>query len=58
MQLAAAFVLSKTAPKPRVIPTSLVLLGSERTLLRAALDGLDDKQRTYLTLISPEFQLV
>ena len=31
--------------------------GAGAALMRAALDKLNDRQRTYLTLISPEFQL-
>lgn len=56
MQLAASLTLGKDAP-PVTAPTTLALIGSERDLMRAALDKLNDKQRTYLTLISPEFQL-
>ncbi|EYB68985.1 hypothetical protein DEIPH_ctg012orf0047 [Deinococcus phoenicis] len=57
MQVAAALTLGGQAPKLEEQPTPLALLGTERSLLRAALDGLAPKQRTYLTLISPEFQL-
>lgn len=57
MQVAAALTLGKTAPELKEAPDSLALLGSERGLLRAALDGLNARQRTYLTFISPEFQL-
>ena len=57
MQVAAALTLGKNAPT-FTPPTSLALIGSERSLLRAALSGLNAKQSTYLTLTSPEFQLV
>lgn len=57
MQVAAALTLGGSAPKLAGDPSPLALLGTERSLLRAALDGLNAKQRTYLTLISPEFQL-
>lgn len=56
MQVAAALTLGKDAPKVTT-PSNLALIGSERSLMRAALDRLHDKQRTYLTMISPEFQL-
>ncbi|GBF07945.1 hypothetical protein DAERI_200002 [Deinococcus aerius] len=57
MQLAAALTLGAKAPTLEKPPTALALLGTERSPLQAALDGLNPKQRTYLTLISPEFQL-
>lgn len=57
MQLAAALTLGGNAPKLNEAPTSLALLGTERSPLQAALDSLNPGQRTYLTLISPEFQL-
>lgn len=56
MQVAAALTLGKDAPKVDA-PSNLALIGSERSLMRAALGSLSAKQRTYLTLISPEFQL-
>ncbi|WP_135230266.1 DUF1800 domain-containing protein [Deinococcus fonticola] len=56
MNLAASLTLSKDAPQVKP-PTNLALTGSERDLLRAELGKLNDKQRTYLTMISPEFQL-
>ncbi|GAA5535047.1 DUF1800 domain-containing protein [Deinococcus aluminii] len=57
MQVAAALTLGGKAPELKEQPTPLALLGRERSPLGAALDGLGPKQRTYLTLISPEFQL-
>jgi len=57
MQVAAALTLGANAPKLEQQPTPLALLGQERSPLQAALDGLSPRQRTYLTLISPEFQL-
>lgn len=56
MQVAASLTLGKDAPKVDA-PSTLALIGTERSLMRAALDRLTPKQRTYLTLISPEFQL-
>lgn len=56
MQVAAALTLGKEAPNIAA-PSSLALIGSDRNLMRAALDGLNPKQRLYLTMISPEFQL-
>lgn len=56
MQVAAALTIGKDAPKAET-PSDLALIGSERGLSRAALTGLKDKQRTYLTMVSPEFQL-
>lgn len=56
MQVAAALTLGNQAPPLDHPPTSLALLGRERSPL-PALDGLAAKQRLYLTLISPEFQL-
>lgn len=56
MNLAASLTLGKDAPQVKP-PTNLALIGSERDLMRAALGKLNDKQRTYLTMISPEFQL-
>lgn len=57
MQVAAALTLAKDAPTVQPL-TPLALLGSERDLMRAALDGLNAKHGLYLMLISPEFQLV
>lgn len=57
MQVAASLTLGGNAPKLDDFPSTLALLGSERSPLNAALSGLNAKQRTYLTLISPEFQL-
>ncbi|ANE42567.1 DUF1800 domain-containing protein [Deinococcus puniceus] len=57
MQLAAALSLGANAPKLDTPPTPLALLGTERAATAAALNGLSAKQRTYLMLISPEFQL-
>ncbi|BDP40064.1 hypothetical protein DAETH_00330 [Deinococcus aetherius] len=57
MQVAAALTLGPQAPQLAEPPSLLALLGSERPPLTAALDGLGPKQRTYLALISPEFQL-
>jgi uncharacterized protein (DUF1800 family) len=57
MQLAAALSLGGSAPKLDTPPTPLALLGTERAPTASALTGLSAKQRTYLMLISPEFQL-
>ena len=56
MQAAAALTLGKTAPKGEAL-TPLTTLGKADGLNRA-LSGLDDKQRGYLMLISPEYQLM
>ncbi|MFC4426869.1 DUF1800 domain-containing protein [Deinococcus navajonensis] len=55
MQLAAALTLGAKAPKLTVPPTPLALLGRETPL--PGTERLSPAQRTYLTLISPEFQL-
>ncbi|MFC4640496.1 DUF1800 domain-containing protein [Deinococcus hohokamensis] len=55
MQVAASLSLGTKAPKPTVPPTPLALLGRETPL--AGTEHLSESQRTYLTLISPEFQL-
>lgn len=57
MQVAAALTLGGAAPALREQPTPLALLGQGDSPLQGALEGLSPKQRTYLTLISPEFQL-
>ncbi|THF85229.1 DUF1800 domain-containing protein [Deinococcus sp. KSM4-11] len=57
IQLAAALTLGKTAPDLIRAPGDLALLGSERPAVAGALSGLNPRQRTYLSLISPEFQL-
>ena len=57
LQVAAALTLGGKAPDLNVYPSVLALLGTERSPLGATLDGLAPKQRTYLTLISPEFHL-
>lgn len=54
MQLAAALTLANSAPPLRDVPDALVLTGRERD---PALGKLSVKQRTYLGLIAPEFQL-
>ena len=56
MQTAAALTLGKTAALTRP-PSSLALLGSEHSPLEGALSGLSPAQRTYLSLISPEYAL-
>ncbi|ACO44861.1 DUF1800 domain-containing protein [Deinococcus deserti] len=55
MQVAASLTLSGNAPKLETAPTPLALLGRETPL--PGTERLNDRQRTYLTLISPEFQL-
>ena len=68
MQTAAALTLGRTKGKqatqaaPRIggrvlLPSSLALLGSERSLLGPALAGLNPAQQAYLMLISPEYAL-
>lgn len=57
MQVAASMTIGGGAPKLPQVPSTLALLGTERGMLRAALDGLNSQQQAYLTLISPEFQL-
>ncbi|WP_309572395.1 DUF1800 family protein, partial [Deinococcus sp.] len=57
IQLAAALTLGKAAPELAQVPGDLALLGSERPAVASALSGLNPRQRTYLSLISPEFQL-
>lgn len=56
MQFAASMTLSGGAPQVEP-PSSLALIGTERSPLGDALKGLNDKRRLYLTLVSPEFQL-
>ena len=56
MQTAAALTLGNNAPKGEVL-TPLATLGRQDGLNRA-LTGLDDRQRGYLMLISPEYQLI
>ncbi|WP_034386153.1 DUF1800 family protein [Deinococcus sp. YIM 77859] len=57
MQVAAALTLGSKAPQRTEPPSTLALLGTERSPWQAALAGLNAQQRTYLTLISPEFGL-
>jgi uncharacterized protein (DUF1800 family) len=57
MQLAAALTLANSAPPLRDVPDALVLTGRERDPALAGLGKLNVKQRTYLGLIAPEFQL-
>jgi uncharacterized protein (DUF1800 family) len=56
MQAAAALTLGKTAPRGQAL-TPLTALGRADGL-HSALSGLDEKQRGYLMLISPEYQLM
>lgn len=56
MQAAAALTLGKTAPQGEAL-TPLAALGTPNGLSRA-LSGLNPKQRSYLMLISPEYQLI
>ncbi|WP_425145999.1 DUF1800 domain-containing protein [Deinococcus sp.] len=56
MQSAAALTLGNNAPKGEAL-TPLSLLG-RTDALHSALDSLNDKQRNYLMLISPEYQLI
>ncbi|MFC3833747.1 MULTISPECIES: DUF1800 domain-containing protein [Deinococcus] len=55
LQVAAALTLGKAAPTLDTAPSDLALLGSDRA--PAALKSLNARQRTYLALVSPEFQL-
>ncbi|QFP77586.1 DUF1800 family protein [Deinococcus sp. AJ005] len=57
MQVAAALSLGKAAPTLDSAPGDLALFGSENSPVQAALKGLNPKQRVYLALVSPEFQL-
>ncbi|GGM13558.1 DUF1800 domain-containing protein [Deinococcus aerophilus] len=57
LQVAAALSLGGTAPTLDAVPSDLALFGSETGPAQAALKGLNPKQRVYLALISPEFQL-
>lgn len=56
MQAAAALTLGKNAPQGEAL-TPLTALGNPGGLSRA-LSGLNPKQRAYLMLISPEYQLI
>lgn len=56
MQMAAALTLSKTAPQGAAL-TPLTALGRVDAL-KGALAGLNGKERNYLMLISPEYQLI
>ncbi len=56
MQAAAALTLGKTAPAGEAL-TPLTALGRPDALNKS-LNGLNDKQRGYLMLISPEYQLI
>ncbi|MGY2894236.1 DUF1800 domain-containing protein [Deinococcus sp. UYEF24] len=56
MQVAAALTLGKNAPQGETL-TPLSALGKLDGLNRA-LSGLNEKQRGYLMLISPEYQLI
>ncbi|WP_295820025.1 DUF1800 domain-containing protein [uncultured Deinococcus sp.] len=55
LQVAAALTLGKAAPTLDTAPSDLALLGSDRAPV--ALKTLNARQRTYLALVSPEFQL-
>ena len=57
MQVAAALTLGGTAPPPGAVPGDLALFASENGPVQAALKGLNPRQRLYLALVSPEFQL-
>lgn len=68
MQTAAALTLGRMKGKqkaeaaPRIgarvlLPSSLAVLGSDRSLINPALAGLDPAQQLYLMLISPEYAL-
>lgn len=57
MQLAAQLTLNKQAPE-LAAPSTLALLGQENPQLPPSFGRLNTKQRTYLMLISPEFQLL
>lgn len=57
MQVAAALTLGGTAPQLEDAPGDLALFGRENSPVQAALKGLNPRQRLYLALISPEFQL-
>lgn len=57
MQLAASLTVGNAAPELETQPSDLALLGTERSPLAGVTEGLNPKQRLYLTLISPEFGL-
>ncbi len=57
MQVAAALSLGNAAPRLETAPGDLALFGSEKSPVQAALKGLNPRQRVYLALVSPEFQL-
>ncbi|GHF59352.1 uncharacterized protein (DUF1800 family) [Deinococcus metalli] len=57
LQAAAALTLGQSAPTLDRAPSDLALFGSERSAAAAALTSLNARQRTYLALVSPEFQL-
>ncbi|CAM3402105.1 DUF1800 domain-containing protein [Deinococcus saxicola] len=57
MQVAAALSLGNAAPTLDAAPGDLALFGSENSPVQTALKGLNAKQRVYLALVSPEFQL-
>nr|WP_221283983.1 DUF1800 domain-containing protein [Deinococcus humi] len=57
MQVAAALTLGNAAPRLDAPPGDLALFGSEKNPVQAALQGLNPRQRVYLALVSPEFQL-
>ncbi|MEF2279941.1 DUF1800 domain-containing protein [Deinococcus sp. YIM 134068] len=57
MQVAASLTLGQGAPGLETHPSDLALLGTERSPLAGVTDGLNPRQRLYLTLISPEFGL-
>lgn len=58
LQLAAALSTAGNAPAPLAEPTPLALLGSERPPLGEGWAALNARQRLYLMLVSPEFQLI
>ncbi|CAM3897420.1 DUF1800 domain-containing protein [Deinococcus frigens] len=57
MQVAAALALGNAAPTLDAAPGDLALFGTENSPVQAALKGLNPRQRLYLALVSPEFQL-
>ena len=57
MQVAAALTMGSKAPNLDTPPSLLALTGQERPAGAVLLSSLKGRQRTYLSLISPEFQL-
>ncbi|MBZ9753319.1 DUF1800 domain-containing protein [Deinococcus sp. HMF7604] len=57
LQVAAGLTLTSKAPNLTEPPSLLALTGQERPAAAVLLSSLKGRQRTYLSMISPEFQL-